>query len=184
MMRSALIALMALAAISAGMLGALSFNAPIYIGLPLTSRLLGYVYVSEGLTRFYVFQSDQDVWLSPSGDRRSMRIRRDSDDLTCQRFTHAPPNQIKHYEIYWQRSNPARIRAPDRAMPTVRMSGVRFQILVVVAVLIAYPIVAVVAGRRMRRRRRIRAWRGLCETCGYDLTGNTSGVCPECGESM
>jgi hypothetical protein len=23
--------------------------------------------------------------------------------------------------------------------------------------------------------------RGLCRDCGYDLTGNTSGVCPECG---
>jgi hypothetical protein len=22
---------------------------------------------------------------------------------------------------------------------------------------------------------------GCCETCGYDLTGNVSGVCPECG---
>jgi hypothetical protein len=22
---------------------------------------------------------------------------------------------------------------------------------------------------------------GLCGNCGYDLTGNTSGVCPECG---
>ena len=22
---------------------------------------------------------------------------------------------------------------------------------------------------------------GLCSTCGYNLTGNTSGVCPECG---
>ena len=21
----------------------------------------------------------------------------------------------------------------------------------------------------------------LCRTCGYDLTGNESGVCPECG---
>jgi hypothetical protein len=33
------------------------------------------------------------------------------------------------------------------------------------------------AGRRRRRRRRP----GLCPHCGYDLTGNTSGVCPECG---
>lgn len=24
---------------------------------------------------------------------------------------------------------------------------------------------------------------GLCSSCGYDLTGNTSGVCPECGTS-
>lgn len=24
----------------------------------------------------------------------------------------------------------------------------------------------------------------LCNQCGYDLTGNTSGRCPECGQSM
>jgi hypothetical protein len=23
--------------------------------------------------------------------------------------------------------------------------------------------------------------KGQCTSCGYDLTGNTSGVCPECG---
>ena len=34
------------------------------------------------------------------------------------------------------------------------------------------------------------AWRidrlpaGFCKTCEYDLTGNTSGVCPECGERI
>ena len=26
--------------------------------------------------------------------------------------------------------------------------------------------------------------RGRCQTCGYDLTGNVSGVCPECGEGV
>jgi hypothetical protein len=34
--------------------------------------------------------------------------------------------------------------------------------------------------RRTRRRRRER---GLCAGCGYDLRGNVSGVCPECGEA-
>ena len=29
-----------------------------------------------------------------------------------------------------------------------------------------------------RRRKRL----GLCVQCGYDLTSNLSGVCPECGE--
>lgn len=25
-------------------------------------------------------------------------------------------------------------------------------------------------------------WReGICKNCGYDLTGNVSGICPECG---
>jgi hypothetical protein len=33
--------------------------------------------------------------------------------------------------------------------------------------------------RRWRRKRR-----GLCATCAYDLTGNTSGVCPECGREI
>jgi Flp pilus assembly protein TadB len=27
-----------------------------------------------------------------------------------------------------------------------------------------------------------RAEKGLCVRCGYDLTGNVSGVCPECGK--
>lgn len=31
---------------------------------------------------------------------------------------------------------------------------------------------------RSRRRR------GLCVLCGYDLTGNTSGQCPECGNGL
>jgi hypothetical protein len=26
--------------------------------------------------------------------------------------------------------------------------------------------------------------RGHCQRCGYDLTGNVSGVCPECGEKV
>ena len=45
----------------------------------------------------------------------------------------------------------------------------------------AYPIFAFIRGplRRWRRRRK-----GLCITCGYDLTGNVSGVCPECGAEI
>jgi hypothetical protein len=33
-----------------------------------------------------------------------------------------------------------------------------------------------------RRRRRMRE--GCCRHCGYDLTGNASGVCPECGQAL
>ena len=34
---------------------------------------------------------------------------------------------------------------------------------------------------RLRRNRRL--GRGQCLCCGYDLTANVSGVCPECGEA-
>ena len=46
------------------------------------------------------------------------------------------------------------------------------------ALLAAYPVAAFIRGplRRHQRRRH-----GLCLKCGYDLTGNISGVCPECG---
>ena len=42
----------------------------------------------------------------------------------------------------------------------------------------AYPAIAFIRGplRRWRRRKK-----GLCIGCGYNLTGNVSGVCPECG---
>ena len=44
-----------------------------------------------------------------------------------------------------------------------------------------YPVVqlAIFGARRVRRRRRLLC--GLCIKCGYNLTGNVSGVCPECG---
>ena len=46
----------------------------------------------------------------------------------------------------------------------------------------AYPAIAFVRGPMLRRRHRRK--RGLCERCAYDLTGNTSGVCPECGTQI
>ena len=46
-----------------------------------------------------------------------------------------------------------------------------------VAILCAWPL-----GRAIRRRRR--RLHGRCESCNYDLTGNTSGVCPECGATI
>ncbi len=44
----------------------------------------------------------------------------------------------------------------------------------------AYPTLVFIRGplRRWRRHRR-----GLCLRCGYNLEGNLSGVCPECGEA-
>ena len=49
-----------------------------------------------------------------------------------------------------------------------------------VLALLSYPLLAIVS--YMRRRRRPRA--GACRSCGYDLTGNVSGVCPECGSAV
>ena len=37
---------------------------------------------------------------------------------------------------------------------------------------------------RWRRRARGPCGRGICPACNYDLTGNVSGTCPECGAPM
>jgi len=47
----------------------------------------------------------------------------------------------------------------------------------------AYPLIVLL---RYPSRRRKRLWRvqGRCHECGYNLTGNTSGVCSECGTEI
>jgi hypothetical protein len=34
------------------------------------------------------------------------------------------------------------------------------------------------------RRNRLRSARTACGHCGYNLTGNVSGICPECGKAL
>jgi hypothetical protein len=43
---------------------------------------------------------------------------------------------------------------------------------------VRYVVIPIV--KRLRAKRR----HGLCKRCGYDLTGNVSGVCPECGSRI
>lgn len=46
--------------------------------------------------------------------------------------------------------------------------------------LVGIPVANLIASWRRRRRRR----HGLCATCRYDLIGNKSGICPECGTKI
>lgn len=50
-------------------------------------------------------------------------------------------------------------------------------------VLFAFLVVSAWSVVRWKRRRRKRL-AGGCRRCGYNLTGNVSGVCPECGEKI
>jgi len=50
-----------------------------------------------------------------------------------------------------------------------------------VGALATYPIIALVTFIRGPVRCWRRSRKGLCIACGYDLTGNVSGACPECG---
>lgn len=47
----------------------------------------------------------------------------------------------------------------------------------------AGPAAWAMAGRLVRQRCKLPR-KGICTSCGYDLRGNFSGICPECGESV
>jgi len=73
-------------------------------------------------------------------------------------------------------SHPKRVRRK-----LLHSAATGFPIWLTVPALLAYPAIAFIRGplRRWRWRRK-----GCCRNCGYDLTGNTSGVCPECGKPI
>ena len=76
------------------------------------------------------------------------------------------------------------VSRPTQTVPGTTSGGIPGRFLIV-AVPCAYPAAlaaaaaawAIVARARLARRTRL----GACKQCGYDLTGNVSGTCPECG---
>jgi hypothetical protein len=84
----------------------------------------------------------------------------------------APPNIQP-----WVASIRARATAPPVAQ--LRPVDVRVPYLVLAA---ASLVPAAVTVPLFLRRRRPASRAGRCTACDYDLTGNVSGVCPECGK--
>lgn len=86
---------------------------------------------------------------------------------------------LEQKHMWWDWSDPT-LKGPEPD-PAIR---VRWDGLILNPLLVGSAAFTAVAGpyllsggiRRYRRRRR-----GRCEHCGYDLTGNVSGRCPECG---
>ncbi|MCB9850953.1 MAG: hypothetical protein H6817_09655 [Phycisphaerales bacterium] len=56
-------------------------------------------------------------------------------------------------------------------------------VLILVGVFVTFPVSAAV-GVLAHSLWRKRLSPGRCSRCGYDLTGNVTGVCPECGERV
>lgn len=70
---------------------------------------------------------------------------------------------------------------PSTATSRYRLSFVSIHLWGVAVLLGVLPCYALVHGFLRRRYRRRH---GRCVTCGYDLTGNTSGICPECATEI
>jgi len=68
---------------------------------------------------------------------------------------------------------------PDSAVVTGRQ--VQFSLGPIVPIAAIIPAIVIVSGVGKSIRSRRRKSRQGCASCGYNLTGNVSGVCPECG---
>ena len=94
-------------------------------------------------------------------------------------YTHPPPG--------WHRYRQAGARLeytcwiPWVDHPTDNVLALDVPLWMPFMLLAAYPTLAFIRGPLRRRRRRKR---GECVACGYNLTGNVSGVCPECGAEI
>jgi len=77
-------------------------------------------------------------------------------------------------------SDDERIGLATRPLPPPRFVETNLQVpaWLPAPIFAAYPVVAFIIGPMRRWRRRMQ---GQCLACGYNLTGNVSGVCPECG---
>jgi hypothetical protein len=103
---------------------------------------------------------------------------------------HPPPPGVFPWfsvePVKLERSGAALFADPDESVQTPVIIGhtvllPQWAVLLATAVLPAWTF-ALRTGRRTRRWRRRRV--GSCPSCGYDLTGNASGVCPECGTGL
>ena len=60
----------------------------------------------------------------------------------------------------------------------------RIRLFPVASLLVALPMTWLISFLRSWFQVRHRMLRRLCASCGYNLTGNVSGICPECGRSV
>jgi hypothetical protein len=74
--------------------------------------------------------------------------------------------------------------APPHPIFVYQSSKLFVSLLIPLMVLSVYPCIFVTVRLASWRRRRARRKAGSCLRCGYDLTGNVSGLCPECGTAV
>ena len=185
MIRKPAIALLAVVALAATVFGLFSAKSIIHRALWVSDRHVVYFYYRDSEVRLFwlsateklvvTFESNVIDFIEPLTFRAVPG--RDCDEVVIRSAGTLRPADVG-LSGYIRSTLPG---VPIDSCPTVSLRMFRTPIWTVPAFLIAYPIFAFIRGpmRRWRRRRR-----GVCAGCGYNLTGNESGVCPECGNKI
>lgn len=115
----------------------------------------------------------QDSWTAEDGNLRFISIR-DADPIE--------PDRQRRWNLFGLGYSD-HILCVGGGCPAwrFRVTQARLPLWMPLVLFAAYPLVAFARGplRRWRRRKR-----SGCRQCGYNLTGNVSGRCPECGATV
>ena len=181
MIRKAIIVILITLAVAAVVLGIASYHTTIRIGnslLDATAHWWNATFSAGRLTlRLWVMERQ------PLGPGEVAALRKlDNGALVLRRPTWSKcrrwPLGVGYY--VWGHDFPALQESPPVRLVLFAFEGY-MPFWVPFVLLATYPTIAFIRGplRRYRRRRK-----GLCVGCGYDLTGNVTGVCSECGQPI
>jgi len=143
---------------------------------------LGNIYIASFRHSLSMILEDRKNWVSSlciSVSRRSIIVGYQYLFESINVYHH-------HYNFYgvkFTEGTNAVIDAIDKQYPIYIVSywNVMFPSWFPVLLFGFYPIVAFYRGPLLRWRR---GRKGYCKNCNYNLTGNESGVCPECGTEI
>lgn len=111
-------------------------------------------------------------------DSRALGFRLAIDEVSAAPDRHVPPASSLAESLEGSRNrHPILIIGTPTATPKSVRLVVEFPLWPVFLLFMLYPGVSLLLPMMRRTWRRNR---NLCVTCGYNMTGNTSGICPEC----
>ena len=183
MIRKVIIVVLTLLAVGAAALDWRSYSSVIRKQIRLTDQDLLFVHICDGFARLVWLYGEQDfvIGVQPRFGAGELLVPRTSNACTYPGLLIASPETMRKagmsmHQIVWlqQWTNaPGGCPLMYRGFARTRMWAVYIMLaLLSTLIFVCGPI------RRLYRRRR-----GLCLRCGYNLEGNVSGVCPECGEA-
>lgn len=178
MLRRTLIFVLTLSSIGTTVAAALSLPRIIHGWIHVGGGTDFHVLWADGLIRVLVFRSDRPLEYMRMG--RTLYVQTDVAGLGYSvRFLH--PDVLRNAR-YHGNPVPAFAWNPPGQVPGPFMSYiangfVRFPAWIPPVLFLVYPFCVFVRNRIAARRQ----MPGACNTCGYDLTGNIAGRCPECG---
>lgn len=204
-MRAALVWLQITAAVCGAVIAALSFVVPIGVGIRLTDHRWFVPYCYDGRVRLFMIVSPEqpiDV-LTPWAPR--VQVKSPSLAGPPEPGSYGAPfersldywisvgrySRVTSFGGGWRLGArraglsdpdaPAALRLPVRRRSLgIYNTYIRVPAWLPVGLLLIQPMKRLVVARWRRRR----SGRNQCLDCGYDLTGNVSGVCSECGSAI